>query len=157
MTFLKKPTGQAETPIQIRRAKNIKLKIDAEEVIGLVGGNNESDIDENEVLGDSDVSSTRWSLVAANLSADELDEGWRPQTKKQRGFHMINVIERLTEVNRDSATAIEQAIIGMGDHNLENSVESLKRKFEVVERETADIKMEMSKIFSLLGKLNEKL
>ena len=156
MAFRKKPTGQAEIPIQIKRSKQIKQKIDADEVIGIVGGN-EDDMDEYEVLGDSDVSSTRRSLVAANLSQGDSDEVRRPLTKKQRGFYMVEAIDRLTDVNRDSATVIEQPIIGIGDNNLETSVEILQGKFEAVERDTADIKMEILKIFSLLDSLNNKL
>ena len=87
----------------------------------MVGGN-EDDMDDYEVFGDSDVSSTRRSLVAANLSMGDSDEVRQPLTKKQRGFYMVEAIDRLTDVNRDSATVIEQAIIGMGDNNLETSV-----------------------------------
>ena len=70
---------------------------------------------------------------------------------------MVEAIDRLTEVNRDSTTVIEQALIGMRENNLEKSVEILKGKFEAVERDTADIKIETSKIFSLLYLLNNKL
>ena len=131
MAFAKKPTGQAEIPIQIRRTKLIKRKIDAEEVIGMVG-RNDVELDKHKVSGDSDVSSTRRSLVTANLSQGDSDEVWKLLKKKQRGFYMVEAIDRLTELNRYSATVIEQAIIGMGDNNLENLVEILKGKFEVV-------------------------
>ena len=156
MVFLKKPTSQVEILIQIRRVKQLKLKIDAEEAIGMVSGN-EDDMDDYEVFGDSDVSSTRRSLVAANLYMGDSDEFRRPLKKKQREIYMVEAIERLTDVNRDSATVIEQAIIGMGDNNLETSVAILQGKFAVVERDTADIKMDISKIFSLLDTLNNKL
>ena len=43
-----------------------------------------------------------------------------------------------------------------GDNNLENLVEILKGKFEVAERDTANIKMEMSKIIALMDSLNNK-
>ena len=66
-------------------------------------------------------------------------------------------IDRLIEVNRDLATVIDQEIIGMGVNNLETSVVILQGKFEAVERDTADIKMDMLKIFSLLDTLNNKL
>ena len=114
-------------------------------------------MDEYDLLGDLDVSSTMWSLVVANLSQGDSDEVRQPLTKKQRGFYMVEAIDHLTEVNRDSATAIEQAIIGMGDNNLENLVDNLNGKVEAVERDTANITMEMSKIFSLLDSLNNKL
>lgn len=99
MVFTKKPTGQAEMTIQIRCKNSIKRKIDAEEVIRMVGGN-KADMDEHKVSGNSDVSSTRWSLVVANLSQGNSDEVWRPLTKKQGGFYMVEEIEHLTEVNR---------------------------------------------------------
>ena len=120
-------------------------------------GGNEDDMYEYKVLGESDVSSIRRSLVVANLSQGDSDEVRRPVTKKQRGFYMVETIERLTDVNRDSATVIEQAIIGMGDNNLETFVEILQGKFEAVERDAANIKMEILKIFSLLDSLNNKL
>ena len=122
----------------------------------MVGGN-EDYMDDYEVFGNLDVSSTRRLLVAANLCMGDSDEFWRTLAKKQRGFYMVESIDHLTDVNRDSATAIEQAIIGMGDNNLETSVEILQGKFEAVERDTADIKMDISKIFSLLDTLNNKL
>ena len=50
---------------------------------------------------------------------------------------MVEASYHLIEVNRDSVTVIEKAIIG-----LENLVEILKGKFEVFERNTADIKIE---------------
>jgi len=93
------------------------------------------------------------SLVAANLSQGDSDEVWRPLPKKRRGFYMVEDIDRLTDLNRDSATVIEQAIIGMEDNNLETSVEILQGKFEAVERDAADIKMEILEIFFLLDSL----
>ena len=137
MAFAKKPTGQSEIPIQIRRAKNIKELIDAQEVIGMVDGNRSNSEDENggERSGDSDISSTRRALQGANLSQGDGEEVRRPVTKKQHGFYMVEALDRLTESNRDSASQIQSAIRDMNDgggsnasnHQLSETVETMKK------------------------------
>lgn len=88
LALARKPTGTVAISLHVRRAKGIKKKIDAREVIGVVGGNDSESED-----GGSDLSSTQQPLVAANLLSGDSDEVRRPVTKKQRGYYMAKAIE----------------------------------------------------------------
>ena len=74
LAFMKKPTGTAEIPIHVMKAKDLKEKISAHEVIGFCEENEELDFDSFDV---------EKSLSSANLS-DTAGEVKRPETKKQK-------------------------------------------------------------------------
>ena len=141
----------------------IKGLIDAEEVIGVVSGNSDSDRgDKNDPpssLSESE-SSTRKALSGANLLNGNGDGVRRPATKKQKSFYMVKALDQLTASNKESANKIESAIRSLNDTNstgdananrlLEEKVESLNARFQQVEADTKDIKSSLEQMFLLM-------
>ena len=94
LALLKKPTGTAEIPLNVLRAKEIKDKISSNEVIGYCE-ENESDFDGVCDAEDNlDSVTVCKSLAAANLS-DTSGEVKRPETNKQKAGKLAEAIKDL--------------------------------------------------------------
>ena len=121
LAFKKCPTGTNEIPINIARAKKIKLSMDYEEVIGTSGLN-------NTVLGDmynDDVYGT------SNL-CDEEGEVKRPATKKSKTMDVAKAIEELAKSQKDAAATLGEHIASLSPSKNGLNAES-GNKLKVVE------------------------
>ncbi len=126
-----KPTGSSEIPRLVLRAKEIKMQIDAAEVIGYVKFNDNEDSDDDE--DDNELStSSGTSLKGTNL-ADGNGNLRRPETKKRKVEHLNDTICGFLEQQTASANIVAKAVTDMADRLSESQGNELRAKVDNLE------------------------
>lgn len=109
LASVEKPTGCAEVPRLVQRAKDIKEAIDATEVIGFVRHNDSSDDTDDE-----SIMSVGKNLPGTNL-VDKNGNMRRPETKKRRTENLQDAITSLGEQQIESANVMAAAMMNMAN------------------------------------------
>ena len=143
----------------MKRAKDIKINIDAAEVIGYIQKNNpDGGSDDEVILNESD--STTHSLRGANL-IDKNGQLRRPETKKRKMMNENEVLSRIGEQQLLSANIMAKAIGEMAEKlsNPNNGcmraqVEGLESKLDI---RTNEITTRVAGVESKLDLILEKL
>ena len=112
---MKKPTGTADIPIHVMKAKDLKEKISAHEVIGFCEENEELDFDSFDV---------EKSLSSANLS-DTAGEVKRPETKKQKSSQLADAIKTFGDGQKEAALGLQSTTQAMATSISGNSLVSM--------------------------------
>ena len=160
MAFAKQPTGQADIPLHILRAKKIKDKISHNEVLGCVYQNEVGTNDDDEELTCELLSSA--SLLSENKGVR------RPVTKKQRGKEVGDAIAQAGTDNLEGAKQLASALNKMAEamksptpsgmilqsqesHETQSELDANKIiEFDLMKDDIANIKDTMNEILSHL-------
>ena len=162
---MKKPTGTAEIPLNVLRAKEIKDKISSNEVIGFCE-ENESDFDGVCDAEDNlDSVTVCKSLTAANLS-DASGEVKRPKSNKQKSGKLAEAIKDLGDGQKEADFGLQNAIEAMaksisGNHGkTEVDDRNDKQRLSNLESDLSSVKEDVSsahdKLDSILKLLESK-
>jgi hypothetical protein len=153
LAFQKKPTGTAEIPLHVHRAKKIKELISEKEVIGHIGGN-----DSDSVRNSDEGTPSSLSLRSAKLS-DEDGEVKRPPTKKNKTGQVADAIRDLGQNQVEAAERLENAINGMtealsaqlGQSAIPNPEETRLAK---VEKDITKMQMSLDSILDIVSQFD---
>jgi len=136
-----KPTGSTFIPRHVARAKDIKDKIDAAEVVGLVARNDSASSLEN----NNDDDSREKALKGSRLMNDD-GSLRRPKTKKHKADDMAQAITNLGSQQDKSTDVISSALKSMAEAIVSKTSDGVD-----------DLRMEVAGIQTKLDLLLEKL
>ena len=157
MAFAKQPTGQADIPLHILRAKEIKEKISQNEVLGCVYQNEEAFLDDSD---DDEITSS--SLSSASLLT-ESNGVRRPVTKSQKAKDLSEAIAQIGKDNLAGAAQLTSALNNMAEalkttnpsvvtseDASKDSESKLAKEFDAMKDDITNIKGTMAAILELL-------
>ena len=139
MAFAKQPTGQADIPLHILRAKKVKDKIAHNEVMGCVY--------QNEVGIHTDSDDLNSELLSSASLLSENNSVRRPETKAQKGKEVSEAIAQVGKDNLEGAMQLKSALDKMAEAMKAPtpSAES-KSELESMKEDIANIKGTMDEI-----------
>mmetsp|Transcript_12680 Transcript_12680/g.23765 ORF Transcript_12680/g.23765 Transcript_12680/m.23765 type:complete len:377 (-) Transcript_12680:42-1172(-) len=137
LAFMKAPTGTTEVPAEVKKAKQLLLKIEEKERIGLVELN-----DSDELSDVTDGKKREVALKGARLLDDESKVARRPVTRNATSRDIAGSLDRMSSTQLDATKMLCDALRDIGSHrdenndldseklkDLETKIESLDEKF----------------------------
>jgi hypothetical protein len=137
LAFMKAPTGTAEVPVDVRKAKQLLLKIEEKERIGILELN-----DSDDLSCVSEGKKHEVALKGARLFDEESKVARRPVTRNTTSRDIAGSLDRMSSTQLDATKMLCDALRDIGSHHGENSdvgtkklqdlemkIESLDEKF----------------------------
>jgi hypothetical protein len=126
LAFMKAPTGTTEIPVEVRKAKQLLLKIEEKERIGVVELNESDDLCDG-----SDGKKREVALKGARLFDDESKVARRPMTRNATSRDIAGSLDRMSSTQLDATKMLCDALKEIGSHrqvDANNDTESKKLK-----------------------------
>jgi hypothetical protein len=137
LAFMKAPTGTAEVPVEVRKAKQLLLKIEETERIGIVELN-----DSDDLSNVSDGKKREVALKGARLFDDESKVARRPVTRSAASRDIAGSLDRMSSTQLDATKMLCEALRDIGSHGDERTeAESKKLKDLELKIESLDEKI----------------
>ena len=148
MCFALKPTGEAEIPLHIQRAKDIKDKISQNEVIGYVHENDHISCMTEEDAVSSEI------LRAAGMLDDDSESVRRPKTigsnKKELSVAIAQVGKDNLEGTVKLTKAIELVASALASPPTDSTIARQNAEMSSIKNEISNIKCSLSEIMNFL-------
>lgn len=137
LAFMKAPTGTAEVPVEVRKAKQLLLALEEKERIGIVELN-----DSDDLSNVSDGKKRKVALKGARLFDNESKVARRPVTRNATSRDIAGSLDRMSSTQLDATKMLCEALRDIGSHRDDSTdAESKKLKDLEMKIETLDEKI----------------